>query len=142
MDRGAHAQAVAAINPALKLIERLPEATHRLRAELGVRQLGRAVTNLHGIASAERLQNALRVCELSEQLGDDSTLLRGLYDLGFVYGNRRQTLRAQEVANRCLALAEQNQDQEMVPFAQLRREVCRNVPLMPGTGSSTPRTIF
>jgi class 3 adenylate cyclase/tetratricopeptide (TPR) repeat protein len=120
LDRGAYATVVAAIEPALKLIDRLPEATQRLRAELEVRQLlGRAVTNLHGVDSAERLENAQRVCELSEQLGDDSTLLRGLYDLGFVYGNRRQTLRAQEVANRCLALAEQNQDQEMVPFAQL-----------------------
>jgi tetratricopeptide (TPR) repeat protein len=36
-----------------------------------------------------------------------------------VYGNRGQTPRAKEVADRCLALAEQNQNQEMVPSAQV-----------------------
>jgi tetratricopeptide (TPR) repeat protein len=120
MDRGAYAQAVAATEPALNLIERLPEATQRLRAELGVRLLlATALPNLHGMASAERLETAQRVCELSEQLGDDSALIRGLLNLGFVYGYRGETLHAREIANRCLALAEQNQDLEMLPSAQL-----------------------
>ena len=120
MRRGAHVQAVAAIEPALKLIERLPGTTQRLRAELGIRQLqASTLPNLQGLASAERLENTQRVCELSEQLGDDSALLRGLYNLGSVYLIRGQTLSAREVADRGLALAEQNQDLEMLPPAQL-----------------------
>jgi hypothetical protein len=38
-DRGAYAPAVAAIEPALKLIQRLPETMQRLRSELGLRVL-------------------------------------------------------------------------------------------------------
>ena len=68
LDRGAYAQAVANVEPALKLIERLPEEVERLRAELGVRLMeGRTVPVLRGVSSAERLQNSKRVCELSEQ---------------------------------------------------------------------------
>src|SRR5262249_46610370 len=66
----------------------------------------------------KRLENAQRVCELSEQLGDDFALLRGLFNMGFVYASRGQALRAWEIANRCLALAEQNQDLEMLPSVQ------------------------
>ena len=120
MDRGAYAQAMAAIEPALKLIERLPEVMHRSRAELGVRQLlERTLPVLHGVGSAVWLEAAQRVCELSEQLGDDSTLLRGLSSLGWVYANRGRTVRAREIADRCLALAERQQDLEMLPAAQL-----------------------
>jgi tetratricopeptide (TPR) repeat protein len=120
LDRGAYVQAVAAIESALKLIERLPEAKQRLEAELGVRVLlGRALPDLHGIASTQRLENAQRVCELSEQVGDGSALLRGLFNLGMTYVNRGQAVRAREIANRCLALAEQNQVLEMLPPAQL-----------------------
>ena len=113
LDRGAYAQAVANVEPALKLIERLPEEVERLRAELGVRLMeGRTVPVLRGVSSAERLQNSERVCELSEQLGDTSALLRGLFNMGMVYMHRREARRAQEIASRCLKLAEQNQDHE------------------------------
>jgi class 3 adenylate cyclase/tetratricopeptide (TPR) repeat protein len=113
LDRGAYAQAVANVEPALKLIERLPEEVERLRAELGVRLMeGRTVPVLRGVSSAERLQNSERVCELSEQLGDTSALIRGLFNMGMVYVHRREARRAQAIASRCLKLAEQNQDQE------------------------------
>jgi tetratricopeptide (TPR) repeat protein len=80
---------------------------------------GRAITVVYGVASTERLHTFQRVCELSEQLEDDSTLLRGLCDLGFAYANRGEVLRAQEVANRCLALAEREQNREMLPRVRI-----------------------
>src|SRR5215472_12347620 len=74
--RGAYAQALANVEPALKLVERLPEGTERLRAELGVRLLEEMVApTMYGMASAERLQTSERVCELSEPLGDTGALL-------------------------------------------------------------------
>jgi tetratricopeptide (TPR) repeat protein len=115
-ERGAYAQALANVEPALKLIERLPEGVGRLRAELGVRLLeGRIVRVLYGAASTARLQTFERVCELSEQLGDASALLRGLYGVAFVYTNSGEVVRGLEISRRCLELAEQNQYGEMLP---------------------------
>jgi tetratricopeptide (TPR) repeat protein len=116
VDRGAYEQAAANVQLALRLIERLPDGVDRLQAELGVRLMeGRIVSVLHGMASTERLNTFQRVCELSEELGDDSSLIRGLFNIGFAYANRGEALRAQEAADRCLGLAEQNQNREMLP---------------------------
>jgi predicted ATPase/class 3 adenylate cyclase/ribosomal protein L40E len=115
LNRGAYAQALANVEPALKLIERLPEETQRLRAELGVRLMeGRTLPVLRGLSSSERLQNSERVCELSEQLGDRLALIRGLSNLAFVNIHRGEARRAQEIANRCVKLAEQNQDHHLL----------------------------
>ena len=115
--RGAYAQSAANAALALKLIERLPEGVERLRAELGVRLMqGMTVTALHGLASTERLHTFERVCELSESLDDASALLRGLLNLGFAHAHRFEALRAQEIARRCMKLAEQNLS-EMLPAA-------------------------
>jgi tetratricopeptide (TPR) repeat protein len=125
VDRGAYAHALANVEPSLRLIEQLPEKVERLRTQLGVRMLeGRVAPILHGLASAQRLESSERVCELSEKLGDDSALLRGLFNMGFVYFNRGETHRAQEIANRCLSLAEQNQDHEMLPAVHLLAAQC------------------
>jgi tetratricopeptide (TPR) repeat protein len=119
--RGAYAQALANVEPALNLIERLPEGEERLRAELGVRLLqGRVAPVLYGLASAERLQTFERVCDLSERLGDSSALLRGLLNIAFAYGSRGEVLRAQEISARCLELAEQGSSSEMLPAVHLR----------------------
>jgi class 3 adenylate cyclase/tetratricopeptide (TPR) repeat protein len=115
-ERGAYAQAFANVEPALKLIERLPEPVSRLRAELGVRLLeGRIVRVLYGAASTERLQTFERVCELSERLGDASALLRGLYGVASAYTNNREVDRGLEISRRCLELAEQSQNDEVLP---------------------------
>jgi tetratricopeptide (TPR) repeat protein len=119
MDRGAYAQALANVEPALKLLQGLPDEPERLPAELGVRLLeGRIVRVLHGAASAERLQTFERVCELSERLGDTSALLRGLFGVAFVYTNRGEVVRGMEISRRCLELAERTQNREMLPAVQ------------------------
>jgi tetratricopeptide (TPR) repeat protein len=125
LDRGAYAQALANVEPALKLIERLPDETERLRAELGVRLFeGRAVTVLYGIGSAERVRAFERLCELGERLRDDSAQLRGLINMGFAYANRGEAQRGQEIARRGLALIGQNHNREIVPHAQLLAAWC------------------
>src|SRR5262249_33977286 len=56
VDGGGYAQALANLEPALQLIERLPDGTDKLRAELGVRLTeGKTATVLYGVSSAERL---------------------------------------------------------------------------------------
>jgi class 3 adenylate cyclase/tetratricopeptide (TPR) repeat protein len=115
-DRGAYAQAGANVEPALRLIERLPDGVERSREELGVRLLqGRAVDVLYGAASTERLHTFQRVCELSERLGDASALLRGLYGVAFAYTLRLEVVRGLEISGRCLEFAERSQNREMLP---------------------------
>jgi tetratricopeptide (TPR) repeat protein len=119
MDRGAYGQALANVEPVLKLLQGLPDDPERLRAELGVRLLeGRIVRVLYGVASAERLQTFERVCELSQRLGDTSALLRGLFHVAAVYTHRLEVVRAQEIFRRCLELAERTQNNEMLPAVQ------------------------
>jgi predicted ATPase len=118
-DRGAYARALASVEPALKLLQGLPDDPKRLRAELGVRRLeGRIVRVLYA-ASAKRLQTTFeRVCELSQRLGDTSVLLRGLFGLAVVYGNRGEVVRGLEIARRCKELAERTLNREMLPTVQ------------------------
>jgi predicted ATPase len=120
VDRGGYAQALANLEPALGLIERLPDGMDKLRAELGVRLMeGRTATVLYGISSVERLQAFQRVCELSEQLGNDSTLLIGLVNVGFAYSNRMEAERAREAACRCVGASERAQDPEVLRYVHL-----------------------
>jgi tetratricopeptide (TPR) repeat protein len=120
VDRGAYAQALANVESALTLIERLAKGVDGLRTELGVRLMeGRAVAVAYGATSTERLNTFARVCELSEQLSDDSALLRGLLNIGFGYANRGEVLHGQEVASRCLALAEHKQNREMLLYVRV-----------------------
>jgi class 3 adenylate cyclase/tetratricopeptide (TPR) repeat protein len=117
VDQGGYSQALTNVESSLRLIEQLPLVEQRLRAELSVRLLeGTVVTGLYGVTSPERLRTSERVCELSEQLGDNYALVRGLFNMGFVYAGRGEAQRAQAIANRCLALAEQNQEREILPY--------------------------
>jgi class 3 adenylate cyclase/tetratricopeptide (TPR) repeat protein len=120
--RGAYAQAIANIEPALRLIEQLPEGAERARAELGLRMVeGLSVNAVYGLASLERIQTFERVCELGERLGDTPALLRGLYEVGFAYSTRGEAFRAQEVAKRFLVLAEQSTSEEVPGFVYFLR---------------------
>jgi tetratricopeptide (TPR) repeat protein len=126
VDRGAYMQALANLESALRLIERLPEALDRARAELGLRLLeGRVVPVLYGVASGKRLETSERMCQLSEQVGDNSALLRGLFNMGIAYANRGEPHRAREFASRCLRLAEKDQNRELLPLTYARMLVAR-----------------
>jgi class 3 adenylate cyclase/tetratricopeptide (TPR) repeat protein len=122
--RGAYAQAMANVEPALALVELFPEGPQRLRAELGTRLTeGMVVSALYGAASAERLHSFQRVCEVSEQLGDKAALLQGLLNLAHAYYNRGEGPRALETTLLCLQLAEQTHDTETLAAVHYLRAV-------------------
>jgi class 3 adenylate cyclase/tetratricopeptide (TPR) repeat protein len=117
--RGAYAQALTNVEPALKLIERLPQGPERLRAELGVRVMqGLVAPALFGLSSDERLRTSERVCELSEKLGDEATWLRGQMNVAGAYLTRGRISRALEMARRCVELAQRAHNPETLAQAQ------------------------
>ena len=63
---------------------------------------------LHGIGSQERERAFERVCEISERLGDTTSLLRGSIFLSFLYIARGEPVRSREICSRHLELAEQS----------------------------------
>jgi len=119
VERGGYAESSANAELALKLIRGLPEGEERLRAELRVRLMeGMTVTALYGFGSTERLRIFDRVCQLSESLGEEPALFRGLLNLGFAHNYRFEALSAQEMARRCVRLGERNL-RDMLPAAQV-----------------------
>jgi tetratricopeptide (TPR) repeat protein len=116
--RGLYAQALADVEPALALVAKLPDGSERLRAELGVRLTEMICAPVYGFTSEKRLQASQRVCELSQRLCDASALLRGLVNVGFGHLGRFEALRSQEIAKRCLELAEENPNGEMPTVVQ------------------------
>jgi predicted ATPase len=117
---GAYAQALENVEPALALIERLAEED-RPRAELGVRLMqGMCVPGLYGISSEERRRTFQRVCEMSEQLGDASALLRGLLNVAGAELSGGEARRALETCRRCVELAEEGSDPATLSAALLQ----------------------
>jgi len=126
--RGAYTQALANDEPALVLIDRLPEGQERLRAELGVRLMqGMCVPALFGIGSKERLQTFQRVSELGKQLGDESALFAGQLNVANAYASGGEISRALETSRRCVELAERCNDPKAVSAALLTLASCLRV---------------
>jgi tetratricopeptide (TPR) repeat protein len=121
VDRSAYAQALVNVERALPIVDALPEGPDRLRAELRVRVMqGMAVSLLYGLASTERVQTFQRVCELGEQLSDESAMLRGLLNLGGAYLSGGEVARSLEMTKRCVELAERSQNPEALLAARQR----------------------
>jgi class 3 adenylate cyclase len=115
--RGLYALALASVEPALRLIERMPGEV-RLRAELAVRLMeAMTVTALHGLASKERLDASERICQLSESLDDPVALFRGLLNMGYALNHRFEARRGAEIGRRCLKLAQEHLETDMHPAA-------------------------
>ena len=96
---------------------------------------GRIVRVLYthrGAASDGLLQTFERVCQLSQRLGDTSALLRGLFGMAVVYGNRVQVVRGLEICRRCLELAEYAVDTHVMVSRS-----CRKLPIMCGMATFT-----
>jgi len=122
MNRGTHTQALANVEAALNLIERLPEGVEQRRAELRVRLLeGMAVSVLYGMASTERLRAFKRVCELSEQLGDRSAEIQGRLNVAGVYLSKGGDIPlALEIVRSCVELAQRSPDCGLRPLVHLQ----------------------
>jgi tetratricopeptide (TPR) repeat protein len=132
LSRGAYPEASNLVEAALKLLDRLPDRTERLRAELRLRSHQSVLARvLYGGASPEREDLIRRVCELGETIGETDQLLRGMITLCNLYFLRGESARGLELAIRCLQLAEATRDSTLLAeahyaIANLSR-VCGNL---------------
>jgi hypothetical protein len=109
--RAAHSEATSLLQTGLKLLEKLPQESGRLRAELELRSVELVVNfALHGPASPEVERTSGLICDLGEKIGEADQLLRGLLPLAVVYFTRGEPVRGLELGRRCLELAEATQD--------------------------------
>ncbi len=116
--RSAYSEAAADLMAAIALVGGLPEGTDRLRVELALHTAeGSVAMVLHGIGSQERERAFERVCEISERLGDTTSLLRGSIFLSSLYIARGEPLRAREICRQHLGLAEQSGAVEILALA-------------------------
>jgi class 3 adenylate cyclase/tetratricopeptide (TPR) repeat protein len=119
LSRGAYPEATGLVEAALKLVDKLPDRTERLRAELRLRSHQSVLVRvLYGGASLEREDVIRRVCELGETIGETDDLLRGMITLCNLYFLRGDCVRGLELATRCLQLAEATRDPTLLAEAQ------------------------
>jgi tetratricopeptide (TPR) repeat protein len=110
-NRLALAEAVSNVEAALRLLEKLPDDFDRMRLELALRTTQHVVaTVVHGLASHERQRVIERMCELGERLGEASVQLHGLVNLAYTYFPRGEALQSFEIGERCLKLADGEED--------------------------------
>ena len=111
LSRAAYRQAMSLIEAAMKLVEKLPEATERSHTELALRTIeSMAAQVLHGTSSMERERVIRRMCELGERIGERDRFVRALCTLSIVYFARNESARGLELARRCIAIAGPVQD--------------------------------
>src|SRR4029077_13221061 len=74
--RAAYPEAVSLLEAALKLLDKLPDAAERLRAELGLRGIESGMDFvLFGGSSREREGAIRRMCELAEKMAEGDVWL-------------------------------------------------------------------
>jgi tetratricopeptide (TPR) repeat protein len=118
LTRGTYADAISLTDAALKLLDRLPDESDRLRAELALRNIKSVLAFvLRGNPSLEHERAIRRVCELAEKIGEKEQLLRGLTSLSSVYFTRGESRQGFELARRCLDLAKATQDDSVLADA-------------------------
>ena len=108
--RSAYPEAASITEAALKVLQKIPDSTERIRAELALRNIEWGMTFIrYGPSSQERERIALRMCELGEEIGGDE-LLRGHTAVAGLYFGRGEPARGLAPARRCLQLAKATQD--------------------------------
>ncbi len=115
----AFSEAAGHLSRALELLKQLPEGVDRDRQELDLQTyFGVSLYMSRGPGAPQAETAALRRLELSEQLGDEGNLKGVLLSLTSVYIGRREFPRAQEVAERALAMT-QRADEQAAAHSQL-----------------------
>jgi class 3 adenylate cyclase len=118
LNRGTYSEAASTVEAALKLLDRLSAGTERLKAELALRSVESTVAYvLYGAISPERERAVRRMCELGEKLGGGEHSLRGLIALGSILFNRGESACGLELARRCIALAEETAEADLLAAA-------------------------
>jgi class 3 adenylate cyclase/predicted ATPase len=109
-ERSANVEAIAHFSEGLRLVATLPDTNERVAEELALQMaIGGALTAIKGYSAQEVERAYLRARELCEQLGRSSELfpvLRGLWNCCFTRG---QLLRARDLAERIVGLADEDE---------------------------------
>jgi predicted ATPase len=103
----AHSEAVGYFTKALELLKQLPEGADRDRNELDLQTaLAQSLYVARGPAAQEREPALVRARELCEQLGDSARLMEALLAMAHFHSGRRESQKAQALAERVIVLAQ------------------------------------
>ncbi|HKV53014.1 MAG TPA: hypothetical protein VJN94_00090, partial [Candidatus Binataceae bacterium] len=116
--RFAYAEAVGYLDSALRQVDSLPEGAERDHLELELRGgLCGCLIPLKGTGVDISRDNLLRMCELSEKLGDADEHFWASFGLGFHYSMRLELDTARELGERQMSIAEDAHDPAKIAAA-------------------------
>ena len=120
-DRLAYRDAVASLNPTLRLLAELPDTPERARDELRLRQLYTVgLSQTAGYVAEGLLENLTRARRLCEQLGDPAGLFDVLCALCLLHSNGGDLREAERVGEELSPLSEQLNPSAVVEASFLR----------------------
>lgn len=116
----ANEEAIAHLTRALTLLETLPDTTERAQQELDVRiALGPALMLIKGHSAPEVEQMYTRAYELCQQIEESPNLFPALWGLWRFNTNRGNLRLAHQLGAQCLALAQTQQNAELLVEAHI-----------------------
>ena len=111
--RASYAEAIAHYSSGLRVLESLPDERRRAQLELALQvELGYSLIPLRGWGALETAQAFSRAGDLSRQIGDTPSQFRALWGVGAFHFVRGDQHKAREIAEQCLALAQQTNDDD------------------------------
>ncbi len=121
-------EAIAHYSTGLRALASLPDERRRNQSELALQvDLGYSLIPLRGWGALETAQAFRRAGELSRQIGDTPSQFRALWGLGAFHFVRGDQHKALEVAEQCLDLAGQSQDEDALIEAHYLTGIARCV---------------
>jgi class 3 adenylate cyclase/tetratricopeptide (TPR) repeat protein len=111
--RASYPEAIAHYSTGLRTLESLPDERKRDQSELALQvELGYSLIPLRGWGAMETAQAFRRAGELSRQIGDTPSQFRALWGVGAFHFVRGDQHKALEVAEQCLDLARQADNED------------------------------
>ena len=111
--RASYPEAIAHYSTGLRALASLPDERQRDQSELALQvDLGYSLIPVRGWGALETAQAFRRAGELSRQIGDTPSQFRALWGLGAFHFVRGDQHKALEVAEQCLELASQSDDDD------------------------------
>jgi class 3 adenylate cyclase/tetratricopeptide (TPR) repeat protein len=111
--RASYTEAIAHYSSGLRVLESLPDERRRAQLELALQvDMGYSMIPLRGWGALETAQAFNRAGDLSRQIGDTPSQFRALWGVGAFHFVRGDQHKALEIAEQCLALARQTNDDD------------------------------
>ncbi|MET0345884.1 MAG: AAA family ATPase [Casimicrobiaceae bacterium] len=126
--RASYAESIAHYSSGLRALASLPDERRRDQAELALQvELGYALIPLRGWGSPQTAQAFSRAGELCKHIGDTPSQFRALWGVGAFHFVRGDQHKAREVADQCLELAQQTNDEDALIEAHYLTGIVRCV---------------